>query len=86
LLTTVRVPVSLPALTGANCAVTTTDWPGTSVTEDVEVVRLKPVPEALTEEIVTLEMPVFVRVSLSWLVLPSVTLPKDKLAGLTESN
>ncbi len=86
LLATVMLPVSLPATTGANCAVTVTDWPGVSVTEDVEEVMLKPVPDAVTEEMRTLEVPVFVNVALSWLVLPSVTLPKAKLAGLTDSN
>lgn len=85
-LTTLTLPVSLPAVTGANCAVTATDWPGVSVTEDVEEVMLKPVPEAATDEIVTLEVPVFVSVALCWPLLPTDTLPKDKLAGLTESS
>jgi len=86
LLAMVMAPVALPAATGANCAVRVTDWPGVSVTDAGDDVTLNPVPVAVTEEMVTFEVPVFVSVSLNWLVLPSVTLPKDKLDELSESN
>ena len=48
-------------------------------------VVLKPAPELLTPEIVTLELPEFVRVTPSVLVAPVSILPKLKLAGLALS-
>jgi hypothetical protein len=42
---------------------------------------LNPVPEAVTPEMVTLEFPLFVRVTLSELVALTFTLPKLRLVG-----
>ena len=42
---------------------------------------MKPVPVAFTPEIVTFAFPLFVRITLSDLVVPSFTFPKLKLVG-----
>jgi len=47
---------------------------------------LKPVPEAVALVIVTLELPVLVKVTFSELLLPSLTLLKFKLPGLALSS
>jgi len=52
------------------------------VTGVVIPLRLNPVPVAATWEIVTLAPPVFVTVSDSDWLLPTVTLPKFRLVGL----
>jgi hypothetical protein len=46
---------------------------------------LKPGPEMLTFEIVTLELPAFVSVAVRRLLLPVFTFPKLKLVGLALS-
>ena len=43
---------------------------------------LKPAPETLTLEIVTFELPEFVRPTVKRLLLPTFTFPKLKLVGL----
>ena len=43
---------------------------------------LKPAPEVLTAEMVTLEFPVFVTVTFCELLLPTFTFPKLRLEGL----
>jgi hypothetical protein len=48
--------------------------------------ELKPAPVALTLEMVTFAFPVFVRVTLSELVVPGFTSPKLKLVGLAPSS
>ena len=45
----------------------------------------KPLPDTLTEEIVTLELPVLVSVTVFDAFDPSTTLPKLKPEGLEES-
>ena len=46
---------------------------------------LKPAPERFTCEIVTLEFPLFVSVTVCVLLVPTTTLPKLKLVGLAVS-
>jgi hypothetical protein len=48
-------------------------------------VALNPAPDAVADEMVTLEFPVFVRVTVSELLLPSFTLLKLRLVGLAVS-
>jgi hypothetical protein len=48
-------------------------------------VALNPAPDAVADEMVTLEFPVFVRVTVSELLLPSFTLLKLRLVALAVS-
>jgi len=79
------LPVTAPGVVGANFAVTEVFAPALIVTGTVSPLMLKPVPDALAAEIVTLAVPVFVKVTGTDPVLPSRRLPKAMLAGLAES-
>jgi hypothetical protein len=79
------LPLALPAVVGANFAVTEVFCPALIVTGTVNPLMLKPVPEALAAEIVTLAVPVFVSVTGTDPLLPSIRLPKLMLAGFAES-
>jgi hypothetical protein len=57
-----------------------------SVVPALTPLELKPAPVALTLEIVTLAFPLFVKATLSELVVPSFTFPKFKLVGLAPSS
>ena len=83
LLRIVAVPVADPVADGANCTVTVVLWLGDKVTAPAPLAIEKPVPEAVTPEIATLELPVLVMVKPCEAVLPSVTVPKLRLPGLT---
>jgi hypothetical protein len=82
LLSTVTLPVALWATVGANATVSVADWLGARMVPDVTPLVLNPVPVAVTPEIVTFELPVFVSVAANELVLPMFTFPKFKLVGL----
>lgn len=56
------LPEALPAAVGANLALKVVFWPALRVIGAVIPLRLKPVPEGLAAEIVTLAVPVFVNV------------------------
>ena len=81
LLAIVTLPVRLPADVGAKVTVSAMDCPAVSVCADVTPVVLKPAPDIVTCEIVTLEFPEFVSVRFCELVLPTVTLLKLRLVG-----
>lgn len=81
LLVIVTPPVTTPADVGAKVTVNTTDCPAVSVCVDVTPPALKPAPDTVTCEIVTLEFPTFVSVTFCELVLPTVTLLKFRLVG-----
>lgn len=57
------LPEALPATAGANLALNVVFWPALRVIGTVIPLKLKPVPEGLAAEIVTLEVPVFVNVT-----------------------
>jgi hypothetical protein len=57
---------------------------GANVVPDAPLV-LNPAPDTVTTEIVTFEFPVFVRVTPSELLLPTLTLLKFRLVGLALS-
>ena len=63
LLVIVTLPVTLPAAVGAKVTVRATDSPAVSVSVGVTPPVLKPAPDTVTCEIVTLEFPVFVSVT-----------------------
>jgi hypothetical protein len=73
------LPVTAPAVVGANCTLTVADWFGVSISPAVTPVALNPAPITFTFEMVTLALPLLVSATLSELLLPSLTLPKLKL-------
>ncbi len=79
------VPEALVADVGANLALMVVLWPADSVIDEVELVKLNPVPLTVIWEIVTLALPEFVTVADSDLFCPTLTLPNPKLAGLAVS-
>jgi len=81
LLLTATFPVTAPAVVGANVITRVAVWLGVSVVP-LTPVALKPAPVAVTPEIITFEFPVFVSVTFTDALLPSLTLLKLKLDGL----
>ncbi len=81
LLFTVKLPLTLPAAVGANAMFSVADCPGVKTVPEATPLALNPVPDRVTPEIVTFELPVLLSVELSVLLLPTVTLPKLKLVG-----
>jgi hypothetical protein len=81
LLTTEMLPVELPEPVGANCAVKLADCPAAIVIGVVAPETLKPVPVTFTAETVTLAEPLFFKVIVCVLLLPTFTVPKFSLAG-----
>ena len=86
LLDTDTLPLALPAVVGANVTSSVAVWLGVSVVPAFTPLALNPVPEGVTLEIVTLEFPLLVKVTLNVLLLPSFTFPKLKLVALAPSN
>src|SRR2546422_6454963 len=79
------VPLALPVAEGANCAVKVVFCPAASVSGRDKPLMLKPVPEALAAERVTLAVPELVNVTGFDPLLPTRTFPKLTLAGLAVS-
>jgi len=79
---TVKVPLSLPADVGSNETVTVVLAPDARFTGVVMPPKVKPVPLIATLEIVRLDPPVLVMVSVSDSVWFTVSLPKAKVEGL----
>src|SRR5437879_2132977 len=63
LLATVTVPVTLPVDVGAKVTFKAADCPAARTVLEETLLELKPPPEVLTPEIVTLELPVFLSVT-----------------------
>ncbi len=78
-------PLTLPAPPGANVTINVVDCPGIRIVPPETPLVLKPAPLTLTLDMLMLEFPEFVNVELKDLLLPAVTVPKLKLAGLTPS-
>jgi hypothetical protein len=85
LLTRVIVPVTLPAALGSNTALNVAVLPAAIVAGAEIPVTLKPAPLTVTEEIVTVALPPFVRLTLCELLVPVVTLPKAAVVGVAAS-
>src|SRR6266851_5113604 len=79
------LPLALPVAEGANCALKVVLPPAASVSGTDKPVMLKPVPEALAAEIVTLAVPELLNVRVCVPLLPTSTFPKLKLEGLAVS-
>jgi hypothetical protein len=82
LLVTVTEPVTLPVAAGAKVTFKAADCPAARTVLEETLLALKPAPKAVTPEIVTLELPVFLSVTPRVLVAPVSILPKLKLDGL----
>lgn len=78
-------PLTVPAAAGANTALNVAVLPAAIVSGTVRPVVLKPVPEGVASEIVTLALPPFVKVISCELLPPVTTFPKFTLVGLAES-
>jgi len=78
-------PLTAPAVVGANFTVSVADCPGVSMVPFEIPLALKPAPVTVTLEIVMFELPLFITDVVSELLLPSPTLPKDKLVGFAPS-
>ena len=77
------LPLTLPAAVGAKAALNATLAPAATVCAESPV-WLKPTPVTLTWEIVRLAVPVFFKVIACELLVPTTTLPKLTLDGVTE--
>lgn len=78
----VRLPFEVPEAEGANCTLKLALWPTARVAGAVMPVSVYPAPLMLAREILTLALPVFVTIPEMVWVLPTVTLPKLRLARL----
>ena len=81
LLLTVTLPVAAPLAEGANVEVSVVICPGERVSP-FDSVELNPAPATSTCEIVTSELPAFVRIMCCALLVDMLTLPKFKLLVL----
>lgn len=84
-LTTLMLPDTAPVAAGAKLAVSGKLWPAASVTPPEKPVMLNPAPVAATCEMLTLAVPVLVKVMACEAELPTNVLPKLKLLALVES-
>jgi hypothetical protein len=80
------LPLTAPALLGENSTVTVADWFGANTSPEISPLALKPAPDKPTLEMVTLAFPLLVTVALNVLLLPTFTLPNDRLEVLSPSN
>lgn len=85
MLVTETVPVALPAAAGVNVTVRVAFWPGLTVAGRLRPLVAKPAPDADAAEIVSAPVPVLLRVTDCEAVVPTATLAKLTLVGLTVS-
>jgi hypothetical protein len=83
--TTVMPPLTLTADCGVNTALKGTLAPGLRTKGTLSPLMLNPVPVAVACEIVTLDPPVLVSEFAKVTLLPTLALPKARLAGLEVS-
>jgi hypothetical protein len=76
-----KLPLSVPAAMGAKVRSKPALCPAARVRGNASPLIVKPDPVKLDWEIVALEPPEFVRVTVCFCELPRVTLPKETLAG-----
>ena len=84
-LTSETLPDALPVAVGANCTLKVLDCPGGRVSGKVSPLMLKPAPVTLPCAMVKLALPELVKVRFCTPVVPTSTLPKLTLGGVTES-
>jgi hypothetical protein len=83
LLATVMLPVTFPVAAGSKVTFSDPVCPGARIVPVGRPLALKPAPDTMTVEIVTLPVPAFVKVTVCWLLFEMLTLPKLKLVELT---
>ena len=86
LLATATLPDTLLGKVGAKITLKVVFCPAVNVTAGASPLVLNPVPVTVAPEIVTFELPVFVKVTGNALLLPTLTLPKLRLVGFAVSN
>lgn len=79
LLMIVRLPAKFPVVNGVNVACTVVDLLGLTIRPEALPLAVNPGPETETPEIVTLEPPVLVNVTLRSALLANPVCPKFKL-------
>src|SRR2546422_3078498 len=84
-LTSETVPDALPVVVGANCTLKVLDCPGGRVRGKVRPLMVKPAPVTLACAMVKLALPELVKVRFCTPLVPTSTLPKLTVAGVTES-
>src|SRR6266852_6671611 len=84
-LTREMLPDTLPVAVGANCTLNVLDCPAARVSGKVSPLMLKPAPVKVPCAMVKLALPELVKVRFCTPVLPTSTLPKLTLGGVTES-
>ncbi len=77
----VKVPLAAPAAAGAKMALKAVDCPALRVSGKMGPVKLNPLPDAAALDTVTATPPVFVTLTDTVLLLPTVTLPKLAVLG-----
>jgi hypothetical protein len=85
LLSTVMVPLTVPAVVGENVTLSAIDWLGERIKFGEMPLALNPAPETFKPKSVISELPLFARVTVDELLLFMVTLPKLRLAGFAPS-
>jgi len=85
LLTSETVPVTLPAALGLKATLNVALLPAAMVSGTVMPVRLKPLPDTVAWEIVTLALPALDSLMVCELLVPVTTLPKLALEGVAAS-
>jgi hypothetical protein len=81
----VKPPAEEPGERGANWIWIVLLWPGAIVAKELPAPVVKLTPVTSVWSIVTVEVPVFVTVTLSVVVLPTPTVPKLTVVKLEES-
>lgn len=82
----IPAPLALPADVGAKVTARVADCPGVSTSPFEMPLALNPAPFTVTLEIVMFELPLFITDVGSELVVPSPTLPNDRLGGFALSD
>ncbi len=85
LLVTVTLPERLPAVAGVNDTLKEVDCPAERVSGSAGAVSMNPAPLSLIADMDTLALPVFVKVTLCFVLVPVVMLPKLSELGLAAS-
>ncbi len=85
LLTSETAPVTLPAALGVKPTLNVALLPAAMVSGTVMPVRLKPLPDTVAWEIVTLAVPPLDSLMVCELLVPVTTLPKLALEGIAAS-
>lgn len=84
-LTTARLPVTLPTAVGAKLTDSERPFPAARETEPEKPLTANPLPDTVADETVTAPVPVFVSVTVPEAELPTSVFAKLRLLTLLES-